>query len=198
MQHLSKGRKTFILVEFVIFTVLLQFLICCNLRSFSFPLTWSSSILHSPSLPLKLILTLCHPLLANKCDYLAPPPPHPSSPLFDYVIFGRSLRGFNGWIAKYEPIVESSLNWPCEGGSHLLLIAHYIFCWLHSTFLLLIALHISMQALGLLGGRWWFDRNNASIFTLSAYCTAPVHHSTAPQWIALLSAVPLYWITLQC
>ena len=35
------------------YAVLLQFQICHNLRAFSLPLTWSRSILHSPSLPLK-------------------------------------------------------------------------------------------------------------------------------------------------
>ena len=96
-------------------------------------------------------------------------------------------------------VIESSLNWPCEGGSHLLLIAHYSFCWLHITFLLLIVLHISMQALGLLGGRWWFDSNNASIFTLSAYCSTVLHQcSIALHWSTLWSMMIHYLSTLHC
>ena len=35
---------------------------CLNLHTFPLPLTWSSSILPSLSLPFKPILTLCHPL----------------------------------------------------------------------------------------------------------------------------------------
>ena len=62
MQHLLKGRKNLILVKFMIYAVLLQILISLNLCSFSLPMTWSSSILHSPTLPVKPILTLCHPL----------------------------------------------------------------------------------------------------------------------------------------
>ena len=46
----------------MIYAVLLQILISLNLCSFSLPMTWSSSILHSPTLPVKPILTLCHPL----------------------------------------------------------------------------------------------------------------------------------------
>ena len=62
MQHLSKGRQNTILVKFMFYAVLSPFQICCNLLAFSPSSTWSSSILPSPSLPLKPISTLCHPL----------------------------------------------------------------------------------------------------------------------------------------
>ena len=46
----------------MIYTVLLLIKICPNLRAFSLPLTWLD-LVPSPSLPLKPILTLCHPLV---------------------------------------------------------------------------------------------------------------------------------------
>ena len=48
------------------YAVLLQFQTCGNLRAFPLPSTRSSSILPSLSLPLKPILTLCHPLIYTK------------------------------------------------------------------------------------------------------------------------------------
>ena len=57
-----KRKKRRILVKFMIYSVLSQFQICLNLRAFPLFSTWSSSSLHSPSLPLKPILNLCHPL----------------------------------------------------------------------------------------------------------------------------------------
>ena len=47
-----------ILVKFMIYIVLPQFPTWRNLLAFSLPSTWSSSILPSPPLPLKSILTL--------------------------------------------------------------------------------------------------------------------------------------------
>ena len=68
MRHLSKEREKIILFKFLIYAVLSQFKICCGLLAFSLPLTWSSSILHSPPLPLKPMLTLCHPLVHCTVD----------------------------------------------------------------------------------------------------------------------------------
>ena len=63
--HATPLKRNYFLVKFMISAVLSPFQICRNLRAFSLPSTWSSSILCSPSLPLKPSLTLCHPLLSG-------------------------------------------------------------------------------------------------------------------------------------
>ena len=55
----------------MIYAVLSRFQTCGNLRAFPLPLTRSSSILPSLSLPLTPILTLCHPLTATVSSYQA-------------------------------------------------------------------------------------------------------------------------------
>ena len=50
-------------------TILSQFQTFGNLRAFSLPSTWSGFLLPSLSLPLKQILTLCHPLPLTKQLY---------------------------------------------------------------------------------------------------------------------------------
>ena len=59
----QKEEKESIWVKIIIYAVLLQFQTCRNLRVFSIPLNWSSSILPSHSIPLKPILILYHPLV---------------------------------------------------------------------------------------------------------------------------------------